>query len=239
MNPDVKSAFSPALIDFCRRLGLTGIHPCSADAMEVAAHFRAVFQLSLPIEFWDVGILISKLAYQSIQLSPTLEQESGVRGAWFANDTVVKIIIDASRPAASQIKTLFHELAEQILEISHSLDPSVSKPKEEAQERWANRFAAMCKMPPNIFRQDAVKYGLDLRELAALYKDTIAGVSRQVRDLIALDDVCLLLDITPPTARKYLTHLEAAGLIVENQKAKYDPKAFWSITDSPFRLPFE
>ncbi len=51
-------------------------------------------------------------------------------------------------------------------------------------------------------------------------------------------DVSQVLGVSSNTARKYLAQLAEAGLIVEELKAKFDPKAVWAITESPFWTRF-
>jgi ATP-dependent DNA helicase RecG len=51
---------------------------------------------------------------------------------------------------------------------------------------------------------------------------------------IATRDVIRLLDVSPPTARKYISVLEGAGLLVSQVKSPTDPTKAWIISDSPF-----
>lgn len=46
------------------------------------------------------------------------------------------------------------------------------------------------------------------------------------------------LGVSTPTARRYLTQLEVAGLITEKGKAKFDPTATWIVTDSIYWTQF-
>jgi hypothetical protein len=189
VHESLQLAFSPALTDFTKRLLELCVRPSSDSPETLAHHFVQAFRLPCPIEFKHMGVLLYRLAYRDVVFHPGLEEELDVRGLWMLYGDVVCIMIDPDRPPASQIKTLLHELCEQILEISYSLDPSLPVLSGRDREHFASRFAAMCKMPPDIFARDAEETGLDLRELAELYKDTIAGVSRQIRDLVAVDKV--------------------------------------------------
>ncbi len=58
------------------------------------------------------------------------------------------------------------------------------------------------------------------------------------RKQIPTREVTNLLGVSTPTARRYLTQLEAAGLITEKGKAKFDPTATWIITDSVYWVQF-
>lgn len=185
MSNDRRLLSWDALTQFCRLLQKKGIHPCRVEPQVVAAHFRAVFRLPMPIEFRDVCVLLHRLACPDVYFLPGMEQELGMRGSWFGQQDALRIFVDASRPPESQIKTLFHEFAEIILDISYSLDSTAPLLEKSVKEHWANSFSAMLKMPPALFRASAAEVGLDLRKLAELYKDTIAGTSRQVRDLNA------------------------------------------------------
>ena len=66
------------------------------------------------------------------------------------------------------------------------------------------------------------------RLLAAFYE----------RKQLPTREITLLLDVSTPTARRYLTQLEVAGLIFEKGKAKFDPTATWAITDSVYWTQF-
>jgi hypothetical protein len=52
------------------------------------------------------------------------------------------------------------------------------------REAWCNRFAAMVKMPPDVFATKANECGMDIRALTSEFDETLAGVSRQLRDVI-------------------------------------------------------
>ena len=51
-------------------------------------------------------------------------------------------------------------------------------------------------------------------------------------------EVTALLNVSTPTTRRYLTQLEAAGLVIEKGRAKFDPTATWAITDSVYWTQF-
>ena len=185
MDDSARQAFAPALRKFCRLLANDDILPHQADARVVAAYFRAIFQLPCPMGFRDAGVLLFRLAIPEVYFRPGMEEKEQIRGMWLGQNSVVKVFLDDARPPASIIKTLLHELAEIILDISYEYEDAPKVLKVREQERWANTFAAMVKMPPALFQPEAGRCGLDLRLLAENYKDTIAGASRQVRDLNA------------------------------------------------------
>ena len=58
------------------------------------------------------------------------------------------------------------------------------------------------------------------------------------RKQIPTREITSLLGVSTPTARRYLTQLEAAGLITEKGKAKFDPTATWIVTDSVYWVQF-
>ena len=59
------------------------------------------------------------------------------------------------------------------------------------------------------------------------------------QSVLTTKEVTELLGLSVPTARGYLSELEALGLVVEDRKAKYDPHAVWRITASAFWTPVE
>lgn len=185
MDASVRQAFAPALRQFCQLLAKDGVLPHRVDARVVATYFRTIFQIPCPMNFRDAGVLLFRLAIPEVYFQYRLEAERQIRGTWLGYNSVVKVFLDDARPPASIIKTLLHELAEIILSISYEMEAAPKILKSRERERWANKFAAMVKMPPGLFQPEAESCGLDLRMLAENYKDTIAGVSRQVRDLNA------------------------------------------------------
>jgi hypothetical protein len=96
------------------------------------------------------------------------------------------ILVDANRPAGSRTKTALHEVIEAVWQTYMEILGKKINVKE--RELWCNRFAAMVKMPPDVFAPKAIQCGMDVRILADAFDDTLAGVSRQLRDVCYAGD---------------------------------------------------
>jgi hypothetical protein len=154
---------------------------------ELACCFTRTFELPHPIGLLEVENLIRTLLPAKVLLQPGLEKHNATRGHWFAFIQQCIILIDAERPDASRIKTLFHEIAEILLEISYQKHPHLPQLKEKERERFANRFAAYLKMPARAFIENFRQDLLDIVKLSDSHKETLAGVTRHLRDLVMSD----------------------------------------------------
>lgn len=184
MEESIRNAISPVLVEFCDEQHHVGRNICRAKAPDVAAVFRETMNLPCPLTWDQRGWLLQQLRYPEVYARPGLERETNNRGTWGAFGDKSWIFIDDARPPQSQLKTFLHELVEQALEYSASLLKDPPPMSVRMREDWANSFAAHCKMPPERFRRDALQCGLDLWWLKENYVDTIAGVSRHIRDVV-------------------------------------------------------
>lgn len=184
MSEKVRRALSPALFRFYEKCMSQGHHCISAERAEVSADaFRAFFGLVCPMGTADTRTLLERIEYREVYLQPGLERQKHIRGHWSIQHNEVLILIDAARPDPSKIKTLLHEIAEMLLEISYSSNPETQPLDDQKREDWANKFAAFVKMPRDMFLSAYQEHGLDLPALSDIFAETLAGVSRHIRDL--------------------------------------------------------
>ena len=161
-----------------------------SSAEEVADCFREFFGIFCPMGTADTRTLLERMEYRNVYLQPGMERRSHNRGFWGLNGTdgnQVLILLDAARPDPSKIKTLLHEIAEMLLAISYDSNPAEVPLDDENRERWANKMAAFVKMPRTLFLNAVERYGIDLELLSDEFAETLAGVSRHLRDLYFTD----------------------------------------------------
>lgn len=186
MSEAVRQAISPALFEFLDVLQTKGFNAPSDELPEaIADEFVRFFGLSFPVSQYDVSSLLYRMNYDDVFLQPGLEKQHRIRGFWDINNkNKVQILLDASRPDPSKIKSLHHETSEQFLLAGYDKYRKRAVLADRDRENWANRFAAMVKMPPERFLAEFNRHGLNLALLANdIFYDTLAGVARQVRDL--------------------------------------------------------
>lgn len=190
MSESVRQAISPALFAFLENLRIKGFDAPSDELPEaVADEFVDFFGLSFPVSQYDVSSLLCQMQYDDVFLLPGMEKRHRVRGYWdVSRNKKMTILLDASRPDPSKIKSLHHETSEQFLLVGYDKYKTKTILSDRDRENWANRFAAMVKMPPDKFKSEFVSHGLNLELLAnSIFSDTLAGVARQIRDLCLKD----------------------------------------------------
>lgn len=189
MDNAARSLLHTALHILVRRMQSDGIVPHLADAEVAAQYFRAVFQIPSPVTMRDMGVLLHRLALPEIYLRNDLYATKKIKGEWSKHRQAIRIYLDAARPEEEIVKALLHELGELVLAVGYDVHqlPRDQELSDKKRERWAQRFVAMVKMPPPLFRYEAFSCGLDLRHLRGFFEDTLAGVSRQVRDVCIPD----------------------------------------------------
>ena len=154
---------------------------------EAAMYFSRFFGILCPMGTSDTRTLLERIEYRNVYLQPGLEKRNHARGFWGVEKNQILILLDAARPDPSKIKTLLHEIAEMMLEISYDCDQSAVRLDDKKREAWANKFAAFVKMPRDLFVEAFHKYGVDLEPLCDEFAETFAGVSRHIRDLCLPD----------------------------------------------------
>jgi hypothetical protein len=183
-----RQALSPELFSFFDELITKGHATLSTISSEVAAdEFREFFGLVCPMGTGDTRTLLERMQYRNVFLHKGLERQKHVRGAWGVHGNQVLILIDSARPDPSKIKTLLHEIAEMLLEISYDHNPSQVRLDDGKRENWANKFAAFVKMPRHLFIPKFIEYQVDLEALSEIFAETLAGVTRHIRDLCLPD----------------------------------------------------
>lgn len=169
---------------FCKRLVDIGLYPSPENATRIATEFRDWFEVPCPMRLSDATMLLERLGIRDVRLWPGLEDTTGCRGMYVGYRRMLTVRVESRRPEASRIKTLLHEIAEMIEWQVLAQAPDVRQMGTRQRELWANRFAAMVKMPPMRFKELSDEIGLDLRQQAQLQHDTLAGVARHYRDLV-------------------------------------------------------
>jgi len=157
---------------------------CSASAEEAACRLRKCFALPTPMAQAHASAFIYRFDDVKCFLKPGLELTKQVKAFWASWDGEHYMLVDPDRPIPSRFKSVLHEFAEQLLDISHLRHPEVKIRKTKKREKWANLFAACIVMPPDVFRKAFADYQLDLEMLKNYFGDTLAGVSRHIRDLV-------------------------------------------------------
>ena len=178
----------PELLErFVDQFEVDGERFCCANVEEAACCFRKYFDLPTPMALAHASEFIYRFYDVKCFLQPSLEITKRIKALWVSWEGENYMLVDPDRPIPSQIKSMLHEFAEQLLAISHSRHPEVKIRKTRAREKWANQFAAYIVMPPDIFRKTFAEYQLDLEMVKKHFSDTLAGVSRHVRDLVLSD----------------------------------------------------
>jgi len=184
LNDRQRQAISPDLYCFFNELINRGCALLSTtSAEEVADHFREFFGLICPMGTGDARTLLERINYRNVFLRSGLERQKHVRGHWSIHNNQVLILIDASRPDPSKIKTLLHEIGEMLLEISYDRNSDEVRLNDKKREEWANKFAAFVKMPRHLFIPAFIEHHVDLEILCDIFAETLGGVSRHIRDL--------------------------------------------------------
>lgn len=174
----------PALVvKFVERYETDGSILCTSSPQEVARRIRGDFELPMPVTLADADRIVASMNDAKVYMQPGLEQTKHIRGTWFALPGIKMILIEPERPTPSRIKTLIHEVGEQMLEISHSRHQRVPMRRDRERERWADKLAAFVKMPADKFRRVFQQQQLDIEVIAEKMEDTLAGVVRHIRDL--------------------------------------------------------
>lgn len=188
MTASVRQALSPALFAFFDCLKTAGYEAPSKVKSEVIADlFRQFFGIPCPMLTHDASSLLQRFRYSDVFLQPGLERHKHVRGFWGVHDNKVLILLDAARPDPSKIKSLLHEIAEMLLKIDYDSNKQACELSDKDREKWANSFAAMVKMPREVFLPAVEMYGIDLPLLSEIFCETLAGISRHIRDLYMPD----------------------------------------------------
>jgi hypothetical protein len=191
LNEAMRRALSPFLFDFCCWMSGQGHPPPSVlGARRVAELFRSFANLPQPIAISDMTDLLRRLGYDDVFLIPGLEKTlGGARGHWGISKNkdgkdIIRTVIEAGRPSASRIKTVEHELYEQILVVSEDIFPNPPRLNKKQIEREADLFAAVLKLPVNDFLRDVEDYGIDLPKLTQKNLETLGCATRHIRDFV-------------------------------------------------------
>lgn len=177
---DVNSGVSEELLGFATAFAAAHGPVHLSEPELTAREFRAWFDLPHPFTIDAASALLLRLAYRDVRLKPYFEHTCDLRGHWQAYAGAMTILVDANRPVASRLRTVLHEIIEPLWVASiaeHHDSICVAD-----REHWCNRFAVMVKMPPEIFGPAAWACGLDVRHLAAEFGETLAAVTRHLRD---------------------------------------------------------
>lgn len=179
-----RRALSPELFRFFNELIAEDYGPLSATSSELAASkFREFFGIICPMGTADTRTLLERIEYRNVFLQKGMERRSTLKGQWLVQHNQVLILIDSARPDPSKIKTLLHEIAEMLLEISYDHHPGEDRLDDKKREDWANKFAAFVKMPRHLFIPAFIEHHVDLEILSEIFAETLAGVTRHIRDL--------------------------------------------------------
>jgi ATP-dependent DNA helicase RecG len=81
------------------------------------------------------------------------------------------------------------------------------------------------------YEEDMLNRIAPLRKLLRGTRTALLLDELQHRKRVTTSDIAELLRVTQITARRYLLLLESAGLIKEHSRSKYDPTAYWTITE--------
>lgn len=197
MHDSVRQALSKELFAFVRSLKLDDIYinvdspqQIIMTAEKVASHFTNFFSLPCPMVTCHASSLIQQVQINEVYLQPGLEKFLHIRGQWITerdiehDKLIVIILIEEARPDPSKIKTLLHELIEQVLYIYYDGPPPFA---DNLREKWADQFAAFVKMPREKFSRSVLRLGLDHVAIADEFQETFSGVSRHIRNLIMKD----------------------------------------------------
>lgn len=191
LNEAMRQALSPLLFKFCSFMHDKS-HPAPSvlGARRVAELFRSFADLPQPIAVSDMTDLLRRLGYDDVFLIPGLEKTlRGARGHWgISKDKdgkdIIRTVIEAGRPSASRIKTVEHELYEQLLVVSQDSFPNAPRMNKKKTEREADLFAAVLKLPVDEFLRDVEQYGIDLPKLTQKNLETLGCATRHIRDFV-------------------------------------------------------
>ncbi len=172
------------LVRFVKSYEAGGAILCLTSPEELACCFRSWYHVPCPMDIENMGNMFRGSKDIQVYYMPEMEKELNIRGCWFKHLENHIVLIDPDRPQASRIKTYIHEVTEQLLDISYNFHPMLPRRSEKERERYANSVAACVKMPPDTFRKQVRRVGLDIESLAEENKETLAGVTRHLRDLI-------------------------------------------------------
>ncbi|MBC7526995.1 MAG: ImmA/IrrE family metallo-endopeptidase [Chthonomonadaceae bacterium] len=184
MTPNLPNDAPELLSEFVKFYEEENSILCNVPPEEFARCFRIHFEIPFPMGMPDASIMVQNMEDIKFYIQPGLENKLNIRGFWISKGSSHIILVDAERPDPSKIKTVIHELSEQILTISHNLHPEILKRSDKSREQFVNAVAAHVKMPSEKFRKQIECFGLDVEQLTQANNDTLAGVARHIRDLV-------------------------------------------------------
>lgn len=182
-EPDL-SEYSETLVSFVRWFETGTSILCTSTPEALADCLARGFCLPAPLGVSEASQFISRIKGVRFYLQPGLENALQIRGWWVVVEDGCLVLIEPKRPDASRIKTVIHELTEQLLKISYALHPNIREKTRWRREDFANKVAAFVKMSAKRFREQVRRVGLDVELLKKENNDTLAGVARHLRDLI-------------------------------------------------------
>ncbi len=190
MYEPLRTALSKELFAFVNYLRREGFVPQPGSERVMAEAFTRFFHVPCPMLTTHASGLLEQVDYNEVYLQPGLEKYLHTRGQWrvepvpgMDHQLIVVILIEEARPDPSKIRSLLHELVEQIAYIYYDGHPEIAFTDAEREE-WANRFAAYVKMPKLNFLPCVNELGLDHPKIASVFDETLAAVSRHFRDLV-------------------------------------------------------
>ncbi len=133
--------------------------------------------------------LLARLGYREVYLTEGLENATRVRAMWTSADTFAsastgakrKLMVDSARPELSHVRSALHEIIEPVWEYSCKCEGAAIEVR--VRERWADKFAAMVTMPPDLVRLRAAD---EPGQLAEAMNETLGATLRQLRDVSSI-----------------------------------------------------